>query len=175
MYQMPGSHIIPFKGTQPRIGRDVFLASGACVIGDTVIGDESSIWFNTVVRGDVHSIRIGARTNIQDNTMVHVTQGQSGCAVGDDVTIGHNAVIHACTIGDLCLIGMGAVILDKAVIGRGSLVGAGALVTQGKVFPPGSLIMGSPAKVVRALTADEIEKLKDSARHYINTAKAYRT
>lgn len=173
MYQMPGSHIIPFKGTQPQIGADVFLAAGACVIGDTIIGKQSSIWFNTIIRGDVHSIRIGERTNIQDNTMVHVTAGQSGCVIGNDVTIGHNAVIHACTVEDLCLVGMGAVILDKAVIGRGSLVGAGALVTQGKVFPPGSLIMGSPAKVVRSLTPEEIEKLKDSALHYVNTARAY--
>ena len=173
MYQMPGSHIIPFKGTQPKIGENVLLASGACVIGDTVIGKDSSIWFNTIIRGDVHSIKIGERTNIQDNTMVHVTAGQASCTIGNDVTIGHNAVIHACVIEDLSLIGMGAVILDKAVIGRGSLVGAGSLVTQGKVFPPGSLIMGSPAKVVRALNDDEIAGLKKSAEHYVATAKAY--
>jgi gamma-carbonic anhydrase len=173
MFQMPGSHIIPFKGTQPRIGKDVLLASGACVIGDTVIGRDSSIWFNTIIRGDVHFIRIGERTNIQDNTMVHVTAGQASCTIGNDVTIGHNAVIHACEIEDLCLIGMGAVILDKAVIGKGSLVGAGSLVTQGKVFPPNSLIMGSPARLIRTLNDCEMKRLKESAEHYVRTARAY--
>lgn len=173
MFQMPGSHIIPFKGTQPRIGPGVLLASGACVIGDTIIGKDSSIWFNTIIRGDVHYIRIGERTNIQDNTMVHVTAGQAGTTIGNDVTIGHNVVVHACVIEDECLIGMGAVILDKAVIGRGSLVGAGSLITQGKIFPPNSLIMGSPARVIRPLTDTETKRLKESAEHYVNTARAY--
>lgn len=173
MYQLPGSHILPFGGKTPKIGKNVLVASGAQLIGDLEIGDESSIWFNVVVRGDVHRIRIGARTNVQDNTTVHVTEGQSPCIIGSDVTIGHNAIVHACTVEDLCLIGMGAVVLDKAVIREGSLVGAGALVTQGKEFPPRSLIIGSPAKAVRQLTDEELAGLRESAGHYVTTARGY--
>lgn len=173
MILLPGATILSYGSQTPRLGRNVLVASGARLIGNLDIGDDSSIWFNTVVRGDVHFIRIGARTNIQDNTTVHVTQGQAPCVIGDDVTIGHNAIVHACTVEDRCLIGMGAIILDHAVIGAGSLVGAGALVTQGKVFPPRSLIMGSPAKVVRPLTDAEVAGLSQSAVHYIETAKSY--
>lgn len=173
MIILPGGQIFPYNGKTPKLGRDVLVAGGAQVIGDLIVGDESSIWFNVVVRADVHHVRIGARTNIQDNTTVHVTEGQSPCIIGNDVTVGHNAIVHACTIEDLCLIGMGAIVLDKAVIREGSLVGAGALVTQGKEFPPRSLIIGSPAKAVRQLTDQEVEGLRDSAQHYVTTARGY--
>lgn len=173
MYQMPLASVISFHKHTPRFGRDVFLANGVHIIGDVEIGDQSSLWFNTVVRGDVHSIRIGARTNIQDNSTIHVTSGTGPCKIGSDVTIGHNCVIHACEIGDRSLIGMGSIILDGAVIPSDCLVGAGALVTQGKSFPPGSLIIGSPAKVVRSLTSEEKANLIASAQHYIDTARGY--
>ncbi len=173
VHQLPHSNILPFAGKSPELHESVFVASGAQLIGDLKVGRESSIWFNVVVRADVHYIRIGERTNIQDNTTVHVTEGQSPCVIGSDVTVGHNCIVHACTVEDHCLIGMGAIILDKAVIREGSLVGAGALVTQGKEFPPRSLILGSPAKAVRQLTDAEYESLKDSARHYVETARKY--
>jgi carbonic anhydrase/acetyltransferase-like protein (isoleucine patch superfamily) len=172
-YTLPNANILPFDGKLPELGQDVLVASGAQLIGDLRIGSQSSIWFNVVVRADVHHVRIGERTNIQDNTTVHVTEGRAPCIIGSDVTVGHNAILHACTVEDLCLIGMGAIVLDHAVIGKGSLVGAGALVTQGKIFPPHSLIVGSPAKVMRPLTEAEIEALKLSAVHYIETARYY--
>jgi len=171
--QMPQSTVIPYGDKTPDLGANVFVASGARLIGDLVIGEDSSIWFNTVVRADVHYIRIGARTNIQDNSTVHVTSGRYPCIIGNDVTVGHNALLHACTVEDFCLIGMGAIILDAAVIGRESLVGAGALVTSGKTFPPRSLIMGSPARVVRTLTDKEVEGLHESAANYVGTARSY--
>ena len=120
-----------YNGIRPRLGRGVFIAENAAVIGDVVIGEDSSIWYATVVRGDVMPIRIGARTSIQDNTVIHVTSDFSGTTIGDDCTIGHSAIIHACTVEDRCLVGMGAILLDGCVIGRGSFVGAGALVTPG--------------------------------------------
>lgn len=174
MYQMPHATILPFNGKLPRLGAGVFVASGAQLIGDLEIGQDSSVWFNVVIRADVHHIRIGARTNVQDNTTVHVTAGEAPCLIGDDVTIGHNAIVHACTVEDFCLIGMGAIVLDQAVIQAESLVGAGALITQGKRFPPRSLILGSPAKAVRTLTDAELKSLRDSAAHYVHTARAYR-
>ena len=139
----------------PRLDPTVWLAPSADIIGDVTIGEHSSVWFATVVRGDVHWIRIGAYTNVQDGSVLHVTNGRSPLAIGSRVTIGHKVCLHGCTIEDDCLIGMGAVILDDAVIGSGSVVAAGALVTPGKKFPPNSLIMGSPAKVVRTLTEEE--------------------
>ncbi len=170
---MQSAQIISFDEKTPKLADGVFLAGGARLIGDLVIGKDSSVWFNVVIRADVHHIRIGERTNVQDNSTVHVTSNVAPCIIGNDVTIGHNAIVHACTVEDLCLIGMGAVVLDQAVIGKGSLVGAGALVTQGKKFPPYSLIVGSPAKVIRQLTDAEIEGLKDSAAHYVETAARY--
>jgi gamma-carbonic anhydrase len=168
------SHAITtFNGIRPEVYPDVFVAKGAHIIGDTKIGSQSSIWFNVVVRGDVHHVRIGKRTNIQDNSTVHVTEGEAPCIIGDNVTVGHNAIIHACTIENLCLIGMGAIILDQAVIQEGSFVAAGALVTPGKTFPQYSLIMGSPAKVVRELNPKEREDLMASADHYVQTAALY--
>lgn len=173
MQAMEGSQVIAWKNKKPDLGRNVLVASGARVIGDVVAGDETNIWFNVVIRGDVNTIRIGFRTNIQDNSVVHVTRGTGPTSIGSDVTIGHSAVIHACTIEDNCLIGMGAVILDGAVIRKNSLVAAGSVVTRGKDFPPGSMIMGSPAKAVRNLTAEEIKALEVSADHYVELARSY--
>jgi carbonic anhydrase/acetyltransferase-like protein (isoleucine patch superfamily) len=172
---MPGSTIVPFGAATPKLGAGVFVASGARLIGDLVLGDDANVWFNTVIRADVHYVRIGARTNIQDNATVHVTEQVAPCVIGDDVTVGHNALVHACTVEDLCLIGMGSVVLDGAVIRTGSLVAAGAVVPPGKTYPPHSLILGSPAKVVRTLTDLERQGLRDSAARYVLTARAYRS
>jgi carbonic anhydrase/acetyltransferase-like protein (isoleucine patch superfamily) len=160
-------------GKKPVLGAGVFVAETAAVIGDVVIGDESSIWYGTVVRGDVMPIRIGARTSIQDNTVIHVTSDFSGTTIGDDCTVGHAAIIHACTVEDFCLIGMGSIILDGARIGRGSLVGAGALVTPGTDIPPGSLVIGSPAKVKRPLNEKEREQIRYGAEHYVELTRRY--
>lgn len=170
--------LIPFKDRIPHIGKNVFIAQGARVIGEVEIGDESSVWFNCVLRGDINLIKIGKRSNIQDLSTLHTwarTYSPNGelidsglpVIVGDDVTIGHNCVIHACTIKDRVLIGMNAVVMDGAVISEDSIVGAGSVVTKGKVFPPCSLILGNPAKVVRSLDKEEIAFLKQSALNYI--------
>jgi carbonic anhydrase/acetyltransferase-like protein (isoleucine patch superfamily) len=162
-----------FAGKTPDIGRGVFLAETCSVIGDVVIGEESSIWYGTVVRGDVMPIRIGARTSIQDNTVIHVTSDFLGTIIGSDCTVGHAAIIHACTVEDFCLIGMGSILLDGAVIGRGSLVGAGALVTPGTNIPPGSLVVGSPARVKRPLDDKEREQITYGAHHYVELTRRY--
>lgn len=169
---MPAT-IRSYAGKRPELGRGVFLAETCAVIGDVVIGEESSIWYGTVVRGDVMPIRIGARTSIQDNTVIHVTSDFSGTIIGNDCTIGHSAIIHACTVEDFCLIGMGAIILDGAVIGRGSFVGAGALVTPGTNIPPGSMVLGSPAKVKRPVNDKELEQIAYGAKHYVELARRY--
>lgn len=160
-------------GKHPVIGPGVFLAETCAVIGDVTIGAESSIWYGTVLRGDVMPIRIGARTSVQDNTVVHVTSGRFGTTIGDDCTIGHGAIVHACVIEDACLIGMGSIILDGARIGRGSLVGAGALVTPGTDIPPGSLVLGSPAKVKRTITDQERAQICEGAEHYVELTRVY--
>jgi carbonic anhydrase/acetyltransferase-like protein (isoleucine patch superfamily) len=160
-------------GKQPRLGNGVFVAETAAVIGDVEIGDQSSVWYGTVIRGDVMPIRIGARTSLQDNTVIHVTASRYGTTIGSDCTIGHNAIIHACVVEDLCLIGMGSIILDGAKIGRGSLVGAGALVTPGTDIPPDSLVIGSPAKVKRPVNDKEREQILYGAAHYVELARAY--
>jgi len=173
MYQMPGSHIIPYKGVTPITKRGVFLASGAQIIGDLVIEEDTSIWFNTVVRADCHWIRIGARTNIQDGCVVHVSQGTFPTSIGNDVTIGHGAIIHGCTIGDGSLVGMGAIVLDGATISPNCFVAAGAVVTPGKTFPPGSMIIGTPARAVRPLKPEEIEGLRRSVDYYLDYKRHY--
>ncbi|MBL9015713.1 MAG: gamma carbonic anhydrase family protein [Myxococcales bacterium] len=155
------------------IGIGVFVAETAAVIGDVELGEQSSVWYGTVIRGDDMPIRIGARTNLQDNTVTHITAGRYGTTIGTDCTIGHNAIIHACTVEDRCLIGMGAIILDGATIGAGSLVGAGALVTPGTVIPPGSLVVGSPAKVKRPVNEKEREQILYGAAHYVELTRRY--
>lgn len=162
-----------FAGKRPVIGKHVFLAETCAVIGDVEIGDESSIWYSAVIRGDVMPIRIGARTSIQDGAVVHVTSGKFGTTIGSDCTVGHGAIIHACVVEEFCLVGMGSTILDGARIGRGSLVGAGALVTPGTVIPPNSLVVGAPAKVKRAIDEREREQIVYGAAHYVALARSY--
>lgn len=162
-----------FEDKTPKIGDRCFVAETAVVIGDVEVGARSSVWYGVVLRGDVHYIRIGEEVSVQDNTVVHVTSGQHATIVGDRVTIGHAVVLHGCTIGDECLIGMGAVIMDRAVIGRNCVVGAGALVTPGTEIPEGHLALGSPAKVSRALTEDELRWVSTSAKHYVDLAGRY--
>ena len=162
-----------YLGKHPRIGSGVFLAETCAVIGDVVIGDQSSVWYSTVLRGDVMTIRIGARTSIQDGTVVHVTSEQFGTTVGDDVTVGHGVILHGCIVEDFCLIGMGATVLDGARIGHGSFVGAGALVTPGTDIPPDSLVLGMPARVVRPVNPKEREQIEYAAGHYVEQARRY--
>jgi carbonic anhydrase/acetyltransferase-like protein (isoleucine patch superfamily) len=152
----------------------VYVDPGAQVVGDVEIGAHSSVWCNAVVRGDVNVIRIGARTNVQDLAMLHVTRQTASLHVGDEVTIGHAAILHGCTVKHRCLIGMGAIVMDGAVIGEESIVGAGALVTEGTVIPPRSLVVGVPAVVRRALRAEEIAFLMESAANYVGDAADYR-
>jgi carbonic anhydrase/acetyltransferase-like protein (isoleucine patch superfamily) len=166
--------VVAFNGVKPTLGADVFIADTARVIGRVTLGAGVSVWYGTVVRGDVHDISIGARTNLQDLTMVHVTTGRYGTFVGEDVTVGHRAVLHGCRIGDRVLIGMGAIVLDGAVIGDEAMVGAGALVTPNTMIPPGMLALGSPAKVVRPLKPEELALVRHSAPHYFALAQVYR-
>lgn len=156
----------------PTLGRNVFVAPGACLVGDVTLGDYSSVWFNAVLRGDINRIVVGHHTNIQDNAVLHVAD-DFACLVGNWVTVGHGAIVHACTIEDETLVGMGATVLDGAVIGAQSLIGANALVPQGFRAPPGSLVLGVPARVVRALDAAERARLKTWAEKYVTVAACY--
>jgi len=171
-----------FKEITPKLGKRTWVAPSADVIGDVEIGEDCSIWFGSIIRGDVHFIKIGDRTNIQDMSMIHVTHYKKSRKIGDgnptiignDVTVGHKVMLHGCTIEDACLIGMSATILDGAVIGKESIVGAGSLVTKNKVFPPRSLIMGTPAKVVRELNDEEVKELYASASRYVKFKNDYK-
>ncbi len=166
--------IMPFRGVTPTIDPTAYVVASAVVIGDVTIGAESSVWFNAVVRGDVHSIRIGARTNVQDQVTIHVHAGRSATMIGDEVTLGHRAVLHGCTIGSRTLVGIGAIVLDGADVGEDCLIGAGAVVTPRTIVPAGQLVLGSPAKVVRPLTAQERTELVSSAERYARYAAEYR-
>ena len=157
-----------FRGVRPTIASSAYVDESAQVIGDVVIGDESSVWMNAVVRGDVNTIRIGRRTNLQDGTIVHVMREPSHpTVVGDEVTVGHRAILHGCTVADRCLIGMGAILLNGSSVGADCIVAAGTLLTEGVVVPPRSLVMGSPGKVRRALTDGEVAFIRDSAANYV--------
>ena len=158
-----------FLRRQPALGKGVFIAKGAVVLGDVALGNYSSVWYNAVLRGDINRIQVGHHSNIQDNAVLHLAD-DFPCVVGNYVTVGHSAIVHACNVGDEVLIGMGAVILDGAVVGRQSLIGAKALVTQGTKIPPGSLVLGAPAKVVRSLTRKERAGLKAWAEKYVANA-----
>ena len=159
--------LILYKGKTPQVGERVFLAEGACLVGEVSVGDDSSVFYNAVLRGDLAEIKIGKRTNIQDNVCIHVSTGV-GVDIGDEVTVGHGAVLHGCTIEDNVLVGMGAIIMDGAHIKKNCIIGAGALVTAGREFPEDSLVMGAPAHVVRTLTTDEIKNVKTGVEHYLD-------
>ena len=159
--------IRPYRGISPRIDPSAFVDVSAQVIGHVDIGEESSVWMNTVVRGDVHWIRIGRRSNVQDGTIVHVMNGTHPTTIGDEVTIGHGAIVHGCTIENLCLIGMGAILLNGAHIGAGSIVAAGTLVPEEMHVPPESLVVGSPGKVRRVLTRAEVADIQVYADRYV--------
>ncbi len=163
-----------FREHFPRIHPSSFVEDSAQVIGDVELGEDSSVWFNSVLRGDVHTIRIGQRTNIQDLTMIHVTSGRFSTTIGDDVTVGHHVVLHGCTIGNRVLVGMSAVVMDGVEIGDDCIIGAGALLTPGTRIPSGSLVVGFPGKVKRSLSDEERAFLLESAKHYVHTAAEHR-
>lgn len=155
------------------VHESAWLARTAVVVGDVTIGEESSVWFGAVLRGDADAIRVGARTNIQDNAVLHADPGVP-CTIGDGVTIGHLALVHGATVGDNVIVGMRSVVMNNARIGNDCLIAAGAVVTEGVEIPPGSLVMGMPAKVVRPLKPEEIERLRRAAEHYVQNAARYR-
>jgi len=163
-----------YRGKRPQIAASAYIDPAAVIIGDVVIGDDSSVWPCSVVRGDVHYIRIGARTNIQDGSILHVMRNEYPLILGDDVTIGHSVTLHGCTIESRCLIGMGAVILNGVVVGTGSIIAAGTLLTERTVIPPGSLVMGSPGKVKRPLREPENSSIDAYAKRYVEYKNIYR-
>lgn len=163
----------PFRGQWPQLDASVFVDQSAQVIGDVAVGPESSVWMNCVVRGDVHRIRIGARSNVQDGTIVHVMRDTHPTTIGDQVTIGHGAVIHGCTLADRVLVGMGAIVLNGAMVGADSIVAAGTLVPEGMVIPPRSLVMGSPGRVRREVSDREVAMILDLAERYVGYRLEY--
>lgn len=163
--------LFPYNNLFPKTGKDVFLAPGVKIIGDVEIGDYSNIWYNTVIRGDVHYVKIGSYTNVQDSSMLHVTNGKFPLNIGSKVTIGHSVKLHGCTLYDLCLVGIGAIVLDGAVVEQNSIVAAGAVVKPGFVVPEGKVVAGVPAKVVREVTDEEIKEFEISALRYVDYTK----
>lgn len=161
-----------YEEFSPKIDPSAFIADSADIIGRVTIHENASIWYNTTLRGDINSIEIGPRSNVQDNVVIHLSD-DFGCYVGELVTVGHSAILHACTVKDEALIGMGAIVLDGAEIGERSIIGAGALVTGGTIIPPGSLVLGSPAKVVRTLSLDEQSKVKGWALKYVVQSRKF--
>ena len=166
--------IRPFRGKHPQIHPSAFVEDTAQIIGDVVIGAQSSVWYGAVVRGDVFHIRIGERTNIQDGTVVHVANGTHATILEDEVTVGHNVTLHGCHVERGCLVGIGAIVMDACRVGRQSLVAAGALLSPGTVVPPRSLVMGVPARVKRPLTAEEVTQLDVFWQNYVEYTRAYR-
>ncbi len=162
-----------FQGKAPRIAPSAFIADGCVIIGDVEIGEEASVWYNCVLRADVGQIRIGARSNVQDGSCLHMTTELSHAIIGADCTVGHNAIVHGATVEDGCLIGMGSILLDNAVIGRQSLVAAGSVVPPRAVIPPGSMVRGTPGKVVRELTEQERGEGFRGAQHYVELAREH--
>jgi carbonic anhydrase/acetyltransferase-like protein (isoleucine patch superfamily) len=166
--------VLPFDGVFPRIAPGVYLAPGAMVIGDVEIGEGSSVWYNAVIRGDVAPIRVGARSNVQDGAVLHVDTG-TPCVIGDEVTIGHNAIVHASTVGAGVTVGMGAVVLSRSTIGEEAFVAAGALVAEDSVVPSGVLVMGVPARERRQLSPDERAASRENALRYVRNAAKHRS
>ena len=162
--------ILPVKGVSPQLGNDCYIAENATIVGDVIAGESCSFWFNSVVRGDVNSIRLGNKVNVQDNAVIHCTYQKAATTIGNNVSIGHNAIVHGCTIHNKVLVGMGAIVMDQAVIGEGSVIAAGAVVTQNTVVEPGSLMAGVPAKRIGPVSADlstnEIERIAANYRLY---------
>lgn len=167
--------VIPFKEKTPVVSASAFVAPDAWIIGDTSIGDNVSIFFNAVLRGDIQSITVGRGTNLQEHSLVHTSHGMSPALIGEDVTVGHRAIIHGCSIGNRCLIGMGATILDNADVGDECIIGAHTLIPKGMKIPPRSLVVGTPGKVVRELTPEELSSLVASAKGYRELGAIYRT
>ncbi len=165
--------ISPFNNISPKIADSVFVADGAVIIGDVEIGEDASIWFGSIIRGDVNFIRIGARTNIQDGTIIHVSSKTHSTVLEENITVGHRVTLHGCHVESGCLIGIGAILMDGVRVGANSLVAAGSLLTPGTQIPPNSLVMGSPAKVKRELSTDELAYLDKSWRNYIELKKHY--
>lgn len=166
--------MLKYKDKYPEIDSSVFIADTAVVIGDVVLSKCSSVWFNAVIRGDVNYIRIGERTNVQDGSTLHVTHMKYPLNIGTDVTIGHNAVVHGCTVKDIVLIGMGAILLDNSIVNSNSIIGAASLIKENFIVPEGVLAAGVPAKIIRDLTEAEIKKIKKSAMNYVEYAKEYK-
>src|SRR5271156_6606705 len=163
-----------YRGKRPVIAASAYIDAASVIIGDVTIGEDSSVWPMCVIRGDVHHIRIGARTNIQDGCILHVMRDEWSLVLGDEVTVGHSVTLHGCTIESRCLIGMGAIILNGAVVGTGSIIAAGTLVPERTIVPPGSLVMGQPAKLRRALGAEDLDSIDAYARRYVEYKEAYR-
>ncbi len=165
--------LLPYKGIFPQVWKDSFIAPSADIIGDVEIGSQCGIWFNCVIRGDVAKIRIGDRTNIQDGTVIHVTRDGHPTIIGSGVTIGHNALLHACTLQDSCFVGMGAIIMDDAIVESGAMVAAGTIITPGKIVKSGQLWVGNPGKYVRDLSEEEVAHIKVSEENYVKHVKEY--
>jgi carbonic anhydrase/acetyltransferase-like protein (isoleucine patch superfamily) len=163
----------PYRDAWPRIDASAWLAPGVSIIGDVTIGPDSSVWYGSTVRGDVNAVRIGSRSNVQDGCVLHVTRDRFDCVLGDEVTVGHRAVVHGCEVGDGALIGIGAVVLDGARVGEGALVGAGAVVAPGAVVPDGMLALGIPARVTRELSEDERALQRRRALEYVENAREH--
>lgn len=170
----PGAHVLPYRGRWPRIDPSAWIAPGATVVGDVEIGRDSSVWYGCVLRGDVHGIRIGARTNVQDGSVLHVTKDRFPCVVGEEVTIGHRAVVHGCRIGDGALVGIGAIALDGAELGALAWLGAGALLAPGAAVATRTLALGTPAKSARALGDAELAAQRERTLEYVRTASRHR-
>lgn len=166
--------ISAFNGILPKVPTTAFIADDAVVIGDVELGENASVWFGSIVRGDVNFIRIGDRTNIQDGTVIHVSSKTHSTILENDITVGHRVTLHGCYIETGCLIGIGAILLDGVRVGRNSLVAAGSLLTPGTIIPPGSMVMGSPAKVKRELTAEEIDGIAKNVAKYVELSAIYR-
>ena len=170
--RFPGATILPFEGKVPQIHESAFVAPGARIIGDVTIGPEASVWYNCVLRGDIHRIEVGARSNVQDGSVMHTDMGYP-LTLGTGVTVGHNAMLHGCSVGDYSLVGINAVVLNGAKIGKYCIIGANTLIAEGKEIPDGSLVVGSPGKVVRELTDQQKKMLEASAAHYVHNAQRY--